>query len=96
MKTVDFELIKKIRNHITRTEKQAILLPERKKWLQLTAALDVLEDTSWAVEYYIENEYPTDVKGKYLFYIWPFAGYLCSIGCGQQHSGVFVWIRHKL
>lgn len=67
METVSFDLITKIRLHINRTEKQAELLKNRMKWNKLTSALDVLEDTSWAIEYYIESEYPTDIRGKYLY-----------------------------
>ena len=65
--TVDFRLIKSIRLHINRTEKQAELLSERKKWMQLTSALNTLEDTSWAVEFYISTDYPDNIKGKYLY-----------------------------
>lgn len=67
MITVDFKLIKNIRLHINRTEKQAELLSERKKWMQLTSALNTLEDTSWAVEFYISTDYPDNMKGKYLY-----------------------------
>lgn len=65
--TVSFDLIKQIRTHINRTEKQTDLLSNRQKWYRLTSALNVLEDTSWAIEYYLENDYPQDFKGKYLF-----------------------------
>lgn len=65
--TVSFELIKSVYTHINRTEKQAALLSNRQKWDRLTSALNVLEDTSWAIEYYLEVAYPTDFKGKYLF-----------------------------
>lgn len=67
METVSFDLINKIYTHINRTEKQAILLANRQTWDRLTAALRVLEDTSWAIEYYLKNDYPTDFKGKYLY-----------------------------
>jgi len=67
MITVDFDLIKSIRLYINRTEKQADILKEQKKWMQLTAALDVLEDTSWAVEFYVSSDYPDDFRGKYLY-----------------------------
>lgn len=67
IETVNFELIKKIRAHINRSEKQVKLLPNRKKWNNLTTSLDTLEDSSWAVQFYIESEYPTDFRGKYLF-----------------------------
>lgn len=67
MDTEIFELIEKIREHINRTEKMAVLLADRSKWLPLTSALDVLEDSSCAVTYYIESDFPDNVKGKYLF-----------------------------
>lgn len=65
--TVSFELIKSIYAHINRTEKQASLLANRQKWDRLTSALNVLEDTSWAIEYYLETAYPAEFKGKYLY-----------------------------
>lgn len=67
METVNSELIKKIFLHINRTEKQTEILPDRQKWNKLTSALYTLEDSSCAVEYYIETPYPSDVRGKYLF-----------------------------
>ena len=67
MTTVNYELIRRIRLHIDRIEKQALLRLNQEKWLQLMSALDVLEDTSYAVEYYLESDYPDDIKGKYLF-----------------------------
>ena len=67
IETVSFELIKQISEHIVRTEKQALLLSNLQKWSRLNAALTVLKDTALAIEYYIDTEYPTNVKGKYLF-----------------------------
>lgn len=67
IETVSFDLIKKIYLHINRTEKQIRLLENRQRWDQLTSALHVLEDTSWAIEYYLESDYPSDIKGKYLY-----------------------------
>ena len=67
IETVSFELIKKIYLHINRTEKQAVLLTNRQKWYRLTSALNVLEDTSCAIEYYLDNDFPADFKGKYLY-----------------------------
>ncbi len=67
METVDIELVRKIFLHIDRTEKQAELLPDRQKWNKLTSALYTLEDSSCAIEYYIETAYPADIRGKYLF-----------------------------
>lgn len=62
-----FKLIQKIRKHINRTEKISTLLPDRSKWLSLTSALDVLEDATGAINYYIESAFPDNVDGKYLF-----------------------------
>lgn len=67
METVNTELVRKIFLHIDRTEKQAELLPDRQKWNKLTSALYTLEDSSSAIEYYIDSAYPSDVRGKYLF-----------------------------
>lgn len=67
METVSFDLIKRIREHIQRQERMSQLIPIYKKWIGITASIDVLEDSSWAVEYYIENDYPSDMKGKYLY-----------------------------
>lgn len=66
MSTTSFELIQKIRQHISRTEKQAHLLKNRQKWLKLFSALDALEDASWAIEYYCDAAYPNEMRGKYL------------------------------
>lgn len=67
METVSLEMIGLIREHINRIEKQEKLLESQHDWLRLTSALDVLEDSSCAVEYYEYADYPTDTKGKYLF-----------------------------
>ena len=67
IETVSFNLIKKLFRHINRTEKQATLLTNRQKWDRLTSALYTLEDTSYAIEYYLESDYPADIKGKYLY-----------------------------
>ena len=67
IETVSFDLIHKIRLHINRAEKQIHLLADRKVWDKLTSSLYVLEDTSHAIEYYLESEYPSDVRGKYLY-----------------------------
>lgn len=67
MELVSFDLIKRIRKHIQRLERMSLLIPNRKKWIGVTASIDVLEDSSWAIEYYVENDYPSDMKGKYLY-----------------------------
>ena len=43
------------------------MLKQLEKWMRITSALDALEDASWAVEYYCEQSYPEDSKGKYLY-----------------------------
>ncbi len=67
MELVSFDLIKRIRKHIQRLEQMSRLIPNRKKWIGITASIDVLEDSSWAVEYYVKNNYPSDMEGKYLY-----------------------------
>lgn len=67
IETVSFELIRNIYQHINRIEKQALLLSDLAKWERLTSALNVLEDASCAIEYYLENDYPRDTRGKYLY-----------------------------
>lgn len=67
MEEISFDLISKMHDHITRTEKQSILLEDLDKWCRVTAALDVLEDATGAVNYYCQTPYPQNVNGKYLF-----------------------------
>lgn len=67
METVSFELIDEILDHINRIEKQNALLESRRNWDKITSALQVLEDSSCAVSYYLETQYPSGVGGKYLF-----------------------------
>lgn len=64
---VSQELIKRIREHVNRPPKQDNLLTNRKKWGQLTASLDILEDTICAVNYYFETDFPEEIGGQYLF-----------------------------
>lgn len=67
MTSVDHKLIQKTRHHINRIEKQSELMESKKKWLRVTAALYVLEDTDCVITYYREAEYPNELNGKYLF-----------------------------
>jgi len=64
---VSTELISRIRDHISRTQKRIKLLENQKKWLQLTSSLDVLADSTCAIVYYCETKYPVTVGGQYLF-----------------------------
>ncbi|MEN6420104.1 MAG: hypothetical protein ABFC73_14410 [Clostridiaceae bacterium] len=62
-----YELIDRIREHITRAEKQYVLLNDREKWLSLASAIYIIEDTSSAIEYYLSENFPSENSGKYLF-----------------------------
>lgn len=64
---VSTELIKRIREHINRTDKKDKLLECQKKWLQLTSALDVLEDGACAIDYFCMAGFPSALGGRYLF-----------------------------
>jgi hypothetical protein len=61
------ELVKQIRRNINRIQKQGALLQQLEKWLRITSALDVVEDTVCAIDYYCEQKYPEFIDGKYLF-----------------------------
>lgn len=67
METISFGLIERIREHIQRQERMCQMIPNHKKWVGITASIDVLEDSSWAIESYMEKDYPSDMKGKYLY-----------------------------
>jgi hypothetical protein len=62
-----YKVIEGIRARINSIEKQAILLTDHAKWLQLTSALDVLADTTAAIFYYLDATYPKKLGGKYLY-----------------------------
>ncbi len=91
MSFVNFDLIDRIRDHINRTEKQKQLLENRQKWMKITSALDVLEDTSWAVEFYMESAYPENIKGKYLFTY----GLLQAIFVQQDAANSIYYVFHN-
>lgn len=67
MERASIDLINCIRDHINRSEKQINLLSDLNKWCRLTSALDVLEDASYAINYYCDNPYPDVTSGKYLY-----------------------------
>lgn len=62
-----YKLIDRIREHITRSEKQYVLLNDPEKWLSLASAIYTIEDTSSAIEYYLNEEFPSENGGKYFF-----------------------------
>ncbi len=61
-----YKLIDRIREHITRAEKQYVLISDPEKWLSLASAIYTIEDTSSAIEYYLKVEFPSENGGKYL------------------------------
>jgi hypothetical protein len=67
IKNIDEELIKKIRSYINRIENQNLLMQNINVWHQLCVSLDTIEDSMWAIQYYIDSEYPQNFKGKYLY-----------------------------
>lgn len=67
METVSMELINKIYAHVNCIEETQRLMKDRPAFDKLICALRTLEDTTWAIEYYLNNNYPDDFKGKYLF-----------------------------
>ncbi len=67
METVSQELIKRVFSFINKTKKQADLLVEKNRWHRIIAALYALEDTSCAIRYYLDSDYPNGINGKYLF-----------------------------
>lgn len=67
LEQVSMELLNQIREHINRIEKMNQLLECRKKWLQLTSSLNVLEDSACVVSYYCTENFPSSLGGKYLF-----------------------------
>ena len=67
METVSQELIKKVFSFIDRTKKQDDLLVDKNRWHRIIAALYALEDTSCAIRYYLDSDYPNGINGKYLY-----------------------------
>jgi len=65
--TVSVNLIQKIRVRINKVERKHLLINKLNQWLQLTSALNALEDSSCAIEYYLKSKYPDEISGKYLF-----------------------------
>jgi hypothetical protein len=60
------ELIQRIRDHINRREKQVQLIDTLSKWNRLTSALDVLSDSTSAIVYYANADFPYELGAKYL------------------------------
>ena len=67
MDKINLDLIKKLREQINRPEKIGSLMSVSSTWAQLTTSLAVLEDSSLAIDYYIDSEYPEELTGKYLY-----------------------------
>jgi len=55
-----------VRDIINRPRQQYILLQDRKEWNQLCSALDLLGDTTLAIESYKSSNFPDQIGAKYL------------------------------
>ena len=44
-----------------------LLTNQKTQWLQLTSSLDAIEDSSSAVNFYVDNVFPNKLGGKYLY-----------------------------
>lgn len=65
---VDFySTLESVREKIERGEKYYALLNDKPKWNQYCASLYAIEDAQCAIEAYTSYEFPTDIKGKYLY-----------------------------
>lgn len=64
---VDLELINRIRERINSIEKQRLLIENNKKWLQITASLNVFVDSYRAVQYYCDSAFPEETGGQYMY-----------------------------
>ena len=65
---VDFySTLESVREKIERGEKYYALLNDKSKWNQYCASLYAIEDAQCAIEAYTSYEFPTDIKGKYLY-----------------------------
>ena len=61
------ELTESVRDHINTHRYQSVLLDNSKTWNQICSSLDVIGDSLYAVESYVEEEYPEDVGLKYIY-----------------------------
>lgn len=67
MKEISLELIAEIREYINEPLiNNRLRLLEFEKWLQATAALDTIEDSTNAINYYMSNNAPLTLGGLYL------------------------------
>lgn len=65
---VDFySTLESVREKIERGEKYYALLNDKSKWNQYCASLYAIEDAQCAIEAYTSYEFPTDIRGKYLY-----------------------------
>lgn len=62
-----YSAIESVREKIERGEKYYALLNDKPKWNQYCASLYAIEDAQCAIEAYTSYEFPTDIKGKYLY-----------------------------
>lgn len=62
-----YDLVDLIRKKMERGKNFYSLLADKPKWNQLCASLYAIVDAQSAIDAYTELEYPSDVKGKYLY-----------------------------
>lgn len=65
-KTIE-ELTRKIGCLISKVEKRNLIMQNMSNWNKCCAAIDVIEDSQCAIDYYKTTDYPDNYKGKYLF-----------------------------
>ncbi|MGF7058643.1 hypothetical protein HNR33_002322 [Brassicibacter mesophilus] len=61
------DLIGEVRDYINEPHTQYKLMKNLTHWHQVCSSLDVLEDTTWGIEFYNNSDYPAEVGGKYLY-----------------------------
>ncbi|MDO9522227.1 MAG: hypothetical protein Q7J08_00745 [Methanocorpusculum sp.] len=58
--------IRRIRDHITRTETYNLIYQKKYNWNMLCVSLGTFQDTEEMIQYFRESEFPEDVRGKFL------------------------------
>jgi len=61
------DLTDSVRDHINTHRYQSVLLEKSTTWNQICSSLDVIGDSLYAIESYVEEEYPEDTGLKYIY-----------------------------
>jgi|WetSurMetagenome_2_1015567.scaffolds.fasta_scaffold41606_2 hypothetical protein len=59
--------MKQLRDLVNKPRKQSLLLLDLDKWNKLCSAMDLIEDTDCAIDFYVDNPFPKDIGEKYLY-----------------------------